>query len=452
MTSTKAATTPGEKQGRPERGGRGGNTWRNSRALVWSVVDQGLVSLTHFGLNLMLIRLVGGTDYGTFAVMFMVLAILLEAQQYLVLAPMSILGPTTYRDRLVEYVRKVRRAQLGTVVLTATAVAITGLVVGEGEARNSLWALAFTQVFVLAFFVERRLCQILGKQALSAWWSLCYLALSLTGVAVAERHVSLTASIAMAWLGASAAVSCIGVKLGLRGVLVSRGSECQPAVETSEVLNCHAKQAAWTLPAAILNAVLYQGQVGLAGAVAGLTGAGGMRAAITLAMPVGQFSAALNSYYLPRLSAAWLQGRASFANTKLHYGIATVGATVAYALIAAQIRDPIYRTIYAGNYWEFRGLFPLLAATSIPMGLITVQQAALQVEGRFSRILGAAIAGFAVAAPLMALAATAGSPAFVVCAVLAGYVAYAIATFNIFCWGVPAKCPRAMRTTEDARP
>src|SRR4051812_24575152 len=102
---------------------------RNSRPwctkAFFAVVDQGLISGSNFALGILLARWLGAAQYGAYALAFATFVLLSLVYQSLLLEPMSVFGPSTYRSNL--------RGYTGTLIWIHIAIAFaTFVVLGAG--------------------------------------------------------------------------------------------------------------------------------------------------------------------------------------------------------------------------------------------------------------------------------------------------------------------------------
>src|SRR4029079_18767744 len=91
----------------------------------FAIVDQGLISGSNFALGILLARWLGAEEYGAYAMAFAISVLLSWVYQSLLLEPMSVFGPSAYRDKL--------RGYTGTLIWIHVAIAFaTFLLLGAG--------------------------------------------------------------------------------------------------------------------------------------------------------------------------------------------------------------------------------------------------------------------------------------------------------------------------------
>src|SRR3954454_10409097 len=112
--------------------------WRQSRLALavrssrpwctkafFAMVDQGLISGSNFALGILLARWLGAVEYGEYALAFAIFVLLSLVYQSLLLEPMSVFGPSAYRQKL--------RGYTGTLIWIHVAIAFaTFVVLGTG--------------------------------------------------------------------------------------------------------------------------------------------------------------------------------------------------------------------------------------------------------------------------------------------------------------------------------
>src|SRR5437879_4269530 len=108
-----------------------------SRCKAWvgkaslAVVDQGVMTGSNFIVGILLARWLAPDQYGAYAIAYAFFLLLSLVFQALILEPMSVFGPSTYRERLAEYLGMLLRAYLALALLLFLALAIGSWVEGK---------------------------------------------------------------------------------------------------------------------------------------------------------------------------------------------------------------------------------------------------------------------------------------------------------------------------------
>jgi hypothetical protein len=156
-----------------------------------ALVDQGLIGTSNFIVGILLARQVSPAAYGAYAVAFECFLGLSIVYGSLVLEPMSVFGPSTYRESPREYLAILLRVHLATAV--ASVVILGGAAwIARSLARNTSLpgALAGTVVAVpcvLLFWLARRAFYVKLKPTAAAYGSVVYCIVLVFGLVVLQR-------------------------------------------------------------------------------------------------------------------------------------------------------------------------------------------------------------------------------------------------------------------------
>jgi O-antigen/teichoic acid export membrane protein len=181
----------------------------------WTLIDQGIVSIGTFAVNIMLARLLLPVDYGTFAVIFGILLLLQVFNTTLIFYPLTIriAVPGADRDDLIWS----SLTLLAALLIPLSAVIAAGLLVfrqGDLVGPVLAWFLAWQlqETFRRVLFSEfRHRVAVLGD-------GVSYLGQSLAVVLLAAFHISLLPKIF--WV--LAATSALGAAIQFLQIAVAR--------------------------------------------------------------------------------------------------------------------------------------------------------------------------------------------------------------------------------------
>src|ERR1700730_5788501 len=138
----------------------------NSDKLQWlrrgatAIADQGLFATSGFFVNILLARWLPRVEYGAYALAFSIYMFLSSFHNALLLEPMSVYGPASYRNSLPEYLgRLVRLHVVVTVFLglvTCIGVSVVGLFYKNSVLLSALWGVGLGIPWMLLFWLWRR--------------------------------------------------------------------------------------------------------------------------------------------------------------------------------------------------------------------------------------------------------------------------------------------------------
>lgn len=335
-----------------------GRSW--GRRLGLSLADQGLVSSSHFLLNVMLARLLRPADYGAFATAYTAFLFLAGVHTALVAEPASVLGPARHSDRLDGYLRAAFRLDLGLCAALAAALLLVaaGLTAITSGGALIVGALAIATPLMLVSQLLRRACYVAGEVGRATAGSVCYAVAVVAAVLLISRPGLASPVAGLLALAAAAAVSLLVYLPRFR----SRDPVADPGPASRELLRENWTYGRWMLAAGVahwLGPGLY---IPALAALVGLEAAGGFRAMMNLVTPFEQALVALGLLVLPRLA----QGRSATGSPGRPVAalwLSTALLALPYALLLIVLGRPLIGWLYGGgSYLGFADLLPVFVA------------------------------------------------------------------------------------------
>lgn len=338
--------------------------WSGKGSLA--LLDQGLISGANFLVGILLARHLAANQYGAYALAFEVFIFLMVAYGALVLEPLSVFGPSIYKDSNREYLGALIRihgaiAAVIFVVLGTCAWVLHAISPG-GNMAPALLGVALASPCVLLFWLARRGFYIKLSPRQAAAGALVYSVIVFGGLLVAYYHGLLSPFVAFVLMGAGAAVTApimlvrLGVSLNpLRGIS-----------KTAEVVRRHWGYGRWALGSAA--AIWFSGAIyyPLLGSFYGLSSAGALKALMNFSSPIAQAFAAMSLLSLPYAAQVHHRGKSCKSNNlAVKLVLIYAGGTILYWLIIVLFRKPLVFHLYAGKYQEITGLLPWLALGSV---------------------------------------------------------------------------------------
>jgi O-antigen/teichoic acid export membrane protein len=380
-----------------------------SLPVALSVLDQGLVSGAHFGLNVLLARWVSPAEYGIFAVSFSLFLFLSGFHIALILEPMNVLGASRpaaeqgrYLGSLVQL--HVLLTILLSLVLMAGVLALRG---GHATLARSLAALAAALPFILLQWLLRQACYLQTRPDLAVRGSLIYvstLAAALGALALGRTSISpVTAAfpaLAVASLAASAGLwRPLGVTLSTRTV---------PSVE---LLTSHWSYGRWIVAAGLAHNAGNALYLPLVAALLGLASSGTLKAVQNLALPLQQLLTALTLLTLPWAARrAASRGEADSHRIAGRLLLAYVAMALCYGALLIGLGTRLLRLLYGpGPYAALGWSVFLVALSGVVAASANALGVALRAMGRPQVILWSKLAAaFCLLAAGIALVKTQG--------------------------------------------
>jgi hypothetical protein len=157
-----------------------------------AVLDQGVMTGSNFVVGILLGRWLSPAQYGAYAIAYALFLLLSLIFQALILEPMSVFGPSTYRGRLPAYFGILVRAGLALSILLVVALAICSFAEHRFlDNRGLSLALAGTAVAtpcIMLLWLARNAFYVKLSPLGSAVGAFSYSILLLSGVLLMQRQ------------------------------------------------------------------------------------------------------------------------------------------------------------------------------------------------------------------------------------------------------------------------
>jgi len=347
-----------------------------------AIADQGLISGSNFVLSVVLARYLGAKQYGAYALAFSTFVLLSLIHQALVLEPMTVFGPSIYRNVLRQYLGLLMRLQLG----MAAIIVICGGLVGAASSllkEPDYLTLAFVGMAigspcVLLFWFARRafyLQLVPGRAVIGA---IVYSALLWGGIVALYFGRVVSPFSVFLVMGICALLTSLLLLIRLRSETGERANAGTLALR--EVGEQHWRYGSWALAGCLFIWIPWNIFYSIVTHFSGLADAGNLRALLNLALPITSAYAAFTMLLLPYTARLGHEG--SWESVKAQgwrmAGLFTLGSG-AYWLLVCLFRNQVIHLFYAGHYADVAPLVPAVAVASIlsaaAMGLTTAIRA-----------------------------------------------------------------------------
>jgi O-antigen/teichoic acid export membrane protein len=361
-----------------------------------ALADQGLISGTSFAVSVLLARLVGPEEYGAYVLGLSVLLFAASFHNALVIEPLSVFGPSSYRDRFRGYLGTVLRLHVvltgALALLIAGGAAVVWGVAGPGALAPALLGAAVATPLLLLFWTGRRAAYAVLRPRLAFTGAVAFAAVMLGGFALLYSAEALTGLRVLALTAAAGLVAAVPVLLAQRPAL----GPAAEGLRLGEVARVHWEYGRWVVATSIPFWLAGDAYQILVGAVLSIPDVAALRALQNLAVPMTQVMTAIGLLVLPWASAALHdQGPAA-----MHWGIVRVtlllaAAAVVYGALLWLFGRPATVLLYKGRYAEHAHLLPLLAAglplAAVAQGFVVALQAMRAPDDVFKAYLAAGI-------------------------------------------------------------
>jgi O-antigen/teichoic acid export membrane protein len=344
--------------------------WASKGCLA--ILDQGLISGSNFLIGILLARWLAPQAYGAYALAFSVFLFLSGFHDALLLEPMSVFGPASYKDQLPAYTGKLLRLNFALTGGLALLLAL-GVTVSAHSARNlalpsALWGAALAIPCILSFWLWRRSAYLEIRPALALRSAVVYCLLVLSLLFLVQRLGSLSPFAAFLVQALASLAAGVLLHASLRPSFRSRGRDSSMQV----VLKQHWNFGRWVVATNFALWLSGNAYYVLIGALLRMEDVAALRALQNFVLPVGQFVSAITLLLLPWASAQFAeQSTAVFKKNILKITLMFVSAAAVYLVGIILFGRWLMETLYAGRYVSLAYLLPMAA---LPMLLGAASQ------------------------------------------------------------------------------
>ena len=350
----------------------------------FSLVDPAAAVSAGLLANLLLARWLPGQQYGAFALVFVLFLFLAGIHNALVLEPMSINGPANYPRNLADYleaqiwVHLAFSGALATPLLLAAAVlALFGY---GGPLPGALLGAGLALLFILLFWLARRMCHILERPVSAMSASACSLALLLCGLLALQATHKITPFLVFLFLGFSSLCAALMIFHKLQ-IGLDETRPCSVSWLSAAAENW--RDGRWQLGGAICFASLGQTAMLLAPILLGLAAAGKLFAMQLPALLMLQCGAAAAMLLLPSFARESLTGSSkSLRRLAHHVSLSLAGAVLLFAVLLYFTAAPLERLLFGGKFANDAWLIPLFMLIPLSAGLASGYSLALRAMQR----------------------------------------------------------------------
>ncbi|MBI3669130.1 MAG: hypothetical protein HY237_05045, partial [Acidobacteria bacterium] len=292
------------------------STWLRKGASA--LTDQGLVAAAGFSTTILLGRWLPPAEYGAYALAFSVFLFLAGFHNALLLEPMSVLGPASYRNCLPAYLRSVLQLHFALTFLLAVSLSLLGACLKfwmpHSSVSAALLGVSIGTPWILLLWLGRRAAYLELKPTSALRGAATY-AIALVALLFLFQRRQWLSPLTVFLLQAPAA--CLASAVIFASV-VPRLKSRQTGVAIGTVLKQHWDYGRWVVATAFVYWITAGANYVMVGALLRMEDVGAFRSLQNFALPVPQFVTAMSLLLLPHASASFSQ-RGSIAlrqNTK----------------------------------------------------------------------------------------------------------------------------------------
>jgi O-antigen/teichoic acid export membrane protein len=380
------------------------NYW--SRGLPWirkgslAVIDQGLISGSNFLIGVLLARWLAPEAYGAYGLAFAIFLLLSLVHQALILEPMSVFGPSQYRNCQQDYLGSLLWIEGGLGLMAACILGLAAWVTYQ-TARSpglpaALTGMALSAPCLLLFWLTRGAFYVKLAPQTAVTGALLYGAVVVSGLWIVYRQGLVSPFTAFLLMALGAIAVSVLQLFHLRPTLKPRLEVSQQrqfwesrALEINSlgfdkspktlfpdefldspglraVTHQHWDYGRWALGSSFMVWIPWNIQFILIGSFSSMAGAGELRALLNLAQPVAQGFAAFCLLAQPYAAATYdEEGVAGLGKVTRNITLLFAGTVVAYWVVVCAFRTPIVLFLYHGKYQGVAPLIPWIALASL---------------------------------------------------------------------------------------
>jgi O-antigen/teichoic acid export membrane protein len=336
-------------------------------------VDQGLFTLTNFGLNILLARWLSPEEYGAFTIAFTLFLLFGALHIAVLIEPLLIFGPSTYEHTLSDYFDTTLSLHWGFVALAGVLLVTVGFLCWLSDAvalSSSILALAVAGPFMLLLWLLRGMCYVRSESIFLAVWGSCfYLVLMVVGSVCLFSHQ---------WLSASSGISLMGGASGLVSVWLSsrlgvHWRKANIGQIRRDAIAHHWQYGRWSAATYAFVWIPENFPYLLLAHWGGLSASAALRALVNLLMPLLRLQAALVPLLLTIFARTWTSAQVRQVRQLL--SALTIGAIVYWLSLGVYHRS-ILMWLYDGQYQEYGtylwllGLIPFCGSVSTVLSTV----------------------------------------------------------------------------------
>jgi O-antigen/teichoic acid export membrane protein len=353
--------------------------WEKARSWIgkgsFALVDQGLQACANFLITMLLARRLAPEQYGAYAIAFEAFLLLTVLYAALVLEPMSVFGPSVYRDNMKEYlgvlVRLHPEVSLTILLVVGSWAYVAHSLAKAGGLSSALWGMGIAAPIMLLLWVARRAFYVRLEPKVAAAGGAVYCVVLLLGLGIVHLLGWLSPFVAFLLMALGAAVAGPYLLSQLKPSVKLRPTE--PTI--ADVVNRHWNYGRWAVLSAVASwasgAVYYFAL----SSSHGLADAGALKALLNMSSPVGQVFAALSLLTLPFASKTHRrEGAAGIRRVTWQLFLVYAGGNLCYWSALVLFRGPVIHLMYGDRYSVLLPLVPWVALASV-LRIATTAQA-----------------------------------------------------------------------------
>ncbi len=334
--------------------------WIGRGALA--LTDQALFSGAGFLLSLLLGRWLTPAQYGAYALAFAVFLFASSFHNSLILEPMGVIGPASYKHNLPAYIAKLVKLHgyiaLGLAFLMMVAAGGVYIYSRNTTLAAALCGASIAIPCVLLSWLLRQSAYLDHRPALAARGGATYAAVVVLSLFTLYFTRSLNPFTAFITIAAAGTVAGFVMMALIRPEFDAPAATAQMRT----ILSQHWVYGRWVIVTALVYWLSWQAYTFIVAAELGFEDVAALRALQNFVLPLSQFVTSLSLLAIPAASGKFASNdRKAFRLTIFRISLLFVAAGILYFVVLSLAGPPLVGFVYKGKYVQFAKLLPWLA-------------------------------------------------------------------------------------------
>ncbi len=362
-----------------------------------AVLDQGLFAASNFAVSILLARWLSLENYGAFALVYSVYALMANVHGGFIPEPLLVFGSGRHAAIQHKYLGIVLRGHWVLALALSAILVVAALVamfLDSPPIAAAFWGLALAAPFLWYRYVARTAAYMILKPRLAALAAGIYAVIMFSGIFVLYRTALLSSTTAFLLMG----LASLGSGLWLFTRVKPTESPVEGALSGREVIREHATYGRWAAGTGILWWLPTQVYFLVLPIWASLETTAHLKAILNLITPIAQGFGAVGVLLVAALVR--YRGQPQFRRVVLSGMVFFTGLASLYWLLLVLFHEPIIRWLYAGQYLAYHRLPWILGLVPVASGSVTMLHAALNALERPDRVFWAYVASSLVTVTL----------------------------------------------------
>lgn len=366
--------------------------WGAKSAL--SIIDQGLLSLGNFAINIHLSRILVPKEYGLFAIVFSIYLLLLSFNQALILEPLNIIGMTKYKNNLINYFKRVTIIQFFASVPVSLMLffVVLYLLYSKNQLYFPLISLVIVGPFICTFFLVRRFCYMLYEPGIAFIGTLFYSAVVFLLYYLTVINGTVNVFNVFLLFGGASLVSALIIA---RVLYVRVPSILKSVVSSRIVIYKHWKLGKWLLGSSIIGWFSSSIYFLLVGIFSGLEATAAYKAIDNLLLPMQQVITALSLLIIPRVAGKVSKDMTYLKSVSIKLTLFFTAFVLIYLFFIFLLRFQVVNFLYGPSnvYIYYIWLLPFVGMTLIARAVVDLGiGVSLRIAKRFDVLFKSTVA------------------------------------------------------------